>query len=592
MTCSRYLIWLPKGPAPKAERLRHVEHAGPLDGDAPAVWCASDSDFLLFPDGQGALIGQLYSKRSFTKVTQISRALSQQILATGGAVLIEDYWGSYVAVWLTPGREAYQVLRDPSLFMPCYRAETKPHHILGSDLESLEAAGCAVATIAWERVFEHLQANDTRRVDTCIQSVAELSPGARTELLPDEISETILWSPWAFTGRHDQIAPEAAPATLRRTICATISALASNYRHIVVGLSGGLDSSIVCAALAAGGHSFGALTMATKDPSGDERRYAKLVSDMTGAQLWEHFYDVDRIDFKRSVSAHLPRPVAKPFMQEIEYAYALEIEAQGFDAIFTGNGGDNVFCYLHSAAPIVDRFRTEAISKGVVRTFLDMCAVTQCDIGTMSRAMIATLASRRQTPRPASDGRLLHRHRVLETVSRPLTPYQHDEAARLPGKAGHIRLLTRIQNVIEGYERASYPPVIPVLLAQPIAETCLRIPSWAWCEGGINRSVARQAFQNALPASILRRTSKAGPDSLTAAVFELGRHHLREQLLGGVLRQYDIIDPIAVEAAIADPFTSRDQLIYRLFDLADAEAWGRSRMSKIRGNRSGGAANA
>src|SRR3546814_5705921 len=76
----------------------------------------------------------------------------------------------------------------------------------------------------------------------------------------------------------------------------------------------------------------------------------------------------------------------------------------------------------------------------------------------------------------------------------------------------------RIQNHVEGYDRGVLPPVIPALLAQPIVETCLRIPTWDWCRGGINRAIAREAFSTALPARVIARRSKSGPESLTAEV--------------------------------------------------------------------------
>src|SRR3546814_14784414 len=81
----------------------------------------------------------------------------------------------------------------------------------------------------------------------------------------------------------------------------------------------------------------------------------------------------------------------------------------------------------------------------------------------------------------------------------------------------------RIQNHVEGYDRGVLPPVIPALLAQPIVETCLRIPTWDWCRGGINRAIAREAFSTALPARVIARRSKSGPERLTAEVFEFGR---------------------------------------------------------------------
>ena len=321
--------------------------------------------------------------------------------------------------------------------------------------------------------------------------------------------------------------------------------------------------------------------MYTDDPSGDERAYARLVATRTNAPLLEHRYDVEQIDLSQSGSTHLPRPVGRQFMQEIERAYRAEVGAHGFDAIFTGNGGDNVFCYLHSAAPIVDRLRNARERGGVARTLVDMCRVTQCDLATMLRATMSLLV--RRLPRgPCPDTRLINADRQGTEWTPVLTPYLEkgvgcrDKTARLPGKRAHIDLIVRIQNHVEGYDRGILPPAIPVLLAQPIVETCLRIPTWDWCRGGINRAIAREAFSAALPAPVIARRAKSGPESLTAEVFELGRPVLRDLLLGGALRDARIIDAAAVEAALDDPAVTRSQLLYRLLELTEAEAWVRS----------------
>src|SRR3546814_3235346 len=88
-------------------------------------------------------------------------------------------------------------------------------------------------------------------------------------------------------------------------------------------------------------------------------------------------------------------------MQYIGGAYRAEVKTHGFDAIFTVNGGDNVFCYLQSAAPIVDRWRSAHVRRGVALTFVDMCRVTQCDLATMMRATFSLLV--RRSPREPGD---------------------------------------------------------------------------------------------------------------------------------------------------------------------------------------------
>ncbi|NVL78622.1 asparagine synthetase B family protein, partial [Escherichia coli] len=64
----------------------------------------------------------------------------------------------------------------------------------------------------------------------------------------------------------------------------------------------------------------------------------------------------------------------------------------------------------------------------------------------------------------------------------------------LPGKAMHVRLIVFAQSFVEGFDPRDALPTVSPLLAQPLVETCLAIPSWLWFEDGRNRVVARRAF--------------------------------------------------------------------------------------------------
>lgn len=584
MTSLRYLVCLPKYGCDHAgaAALKRCPTLSAIVQSEPVYWCNDESGVLDVGNGTTVVIGTLVAKgKNRPACGNLIDIDARRAGGPTGRHLIENYWGAYVAIEAGIDGGGHSVVRDPSGFMPCYRVDTDGHSAFASDVSALVAGGFVTAGIDWDSLFEHLQAPDVRRVRTCIEGVSELAPGfvAHKDSAPGE--ETMLWDPWAFADVRPMISADDQAEALRSVICSSISALASPFGHIMVGVSGGLDSSIVCAALAQSGARFTCLTMATADPSGDERPYARAVADALGAPLVAHIYRPEQIDPTRSASPHLPRPVGKAFMQEIERAYAEEVETRGIDAIFTGNGGDNLFCFLHSAAPIIDRLRAEGMSKGVGRTLLDMCAITECDIATMAKAVLTGLLRGARTPSP--DMRLLNPDRSRSVATRPLTPYRDGAPTRFPGRRAHIDMLLGIQNYIEGYDRTIRPPVISPLLCQPIVEACLAIPSWQWCEGGINRSLARNAFRGMLPPSIVDRTSKAGPDSLMAIVFERNRSVLREQLLGGLLRRERIIDPTAVEAALADPGASRGQLFYRLLILAEAEAWARSWTDRLAG---------
>jgi asparagine synthase (glutamine-hydrolysing) len=111
-------------------------------------------------------------------------------------------------------------------------------------------------------------------------------------------------------------------------------------------------------------------------------------------------------------------------------------------------------------------------------------------------------------------------------------------------------------------------------------EYCLSLPTWLWCEGGRNRSLARQAFARHLPAGIVERTSKGGPDSFSLSIFERHRASLRGILLDGAIAAAGLVDREAVEQALYAHQTPSASARLRLLSLADAEAWAQSWINK------------
>jgi len=145
---------------------------------------------------------------------------------------------------------------------------------------------------------------------------------------------------------------------------------------------------------------------------------------------------------------------------------------------------------------------------------------------------------------------------------------------RQSGKRDHFELIMRTRNRIHGLGVG--PRRFSPLMSQPVLEFCLGMPTWLWFEGGINRAIVRTALSGVLPPELLARTSKAGPDSFIRRAFDYHRTILRERLLDGLLERHGIIDRKEVEQALATDIASRDSIIYRLLDLAEAENWARS----------------
>ena len=133
----------------------------------------------------------------------------------------------------------------------------------------------------------------------------------------------------------------------------------------------------------------------------------------------------------------------------------------------------------------------------------------------------------------------------------------------------------RAQLHIHGLSASGLPRFSP-LASQPLREYCLGVPTWLWCQGGTNRALARAAFAASLPREIVKRTSKAGPDSFIQRSFEMHREVIRDLLMEGLLAQQRVIDRAAVDNAFHLNFRSDGEILLRLLDLAEAENWARS----------------
>jgi asparagine synthase (glutamine-hydrolysing) len=81
-------------------------------------------------------------------------------------------------------------------------------------------------------------------------------------------------------------------------------------------------------------------------------------------------------------------------------------------------------------------------------------------------------------------------------------------------------------------------------------ELCLRIPIDLWISGGRDRSIARRAFANDLPAAIVWRTAKGSIDRHGRKLFDANQPFLRELLLDGALVQRGLLDRARLAAAL------------------------------------------
>jgi asparagine synthase (glutamine-hydrolysing) len=128
----------------------------------------------------------------------------------------------------------------------------------------------------------------------------------------------------------------------------------------------------------------------------------------------------------------------------------------------------------------------------------------------------------------------------------------------------------------EQFQRASDAPSVSPFLSQPLAELCLRIPSFLSAEGGVDRLIARKAFSEELPSVVLNRIGKGHQVPWLRTMIERDGEFLRDFLLEGFLASSGVLDREKLRRTLPGEVSSGASHPGGLMDLLYAEAWARS----------------
>ncbi|MET8450810.1 asparagine synthase-related protein [Streptomyces sp. NPDC005209] len=172
------------------------------------------------------------------------------------------------------------------------------------------------------------------------RGVHAVPPGFQLEAGPDGASRTRWWTP-----PEPRLGLEEGAALLRTELDAAVRTRTGAAATISSDLSGGLDSTAVCALAAAAGAAPYALTMPSRDPGDDDLHWAKLAAaDLDQA---EHVVlPVDRVPLFYSGLLEVTGPVDEPAPTILDQPRQLaghdEMLARGSALHLTGMGGDHV----------------------------------------------------------------------------------------------------------------------------------------------------------------------------------------------------------------------------------------------------------
>lgn len=475
-------------------------------------------------------------------------------------------WGNYIE-FMADQTGGLTIRRAPITGMPLYWLEAAGGVLLFSHLELIEAFNVALS-VDEEYLRYLLSFSNFRTARTGLSGAQEILPGTALILGRGLPTTETFWSPWPHA--RESVGEGDAPMLLEQRIRTCVSAWANSRDSIVVELSGGLDSSIVAAALAQGGHAFSAATIATASPDGDERRFARAVAERCVIDLVEYVHGDAVLDLTAGPAFLAPRPATYGVLAGIDAALGSATKEMSGASIFTGIGGDNVFAINRSIMPALDALLSLGPRPRSLTALNDCARLCNATVWRAARAVWRQWRAGRDAAWPRDDGYCVRTMLPDEPLPRPWDEVVDD----LPvGKIRHVQSILRIGDFLDRPGRWYGRDVVAPLLSQPVVELCLAIPSWAWVAGGRDRAVARAAFASHLPGIVAWRRNKGRLETMCAEAFLAQRRALAPILLEGRLAREGLIDRKRVEAYLARERIEGDYDYFRLLELADIELW-------------------
>jgi asparagine synthase (glutamine-hydrolysing) len=483
------------------------------------------------------------------------------------AIRAGTLWGDYVAAFpRADGSTA--IFTSPFGQIRIYRAQAEGVHILSNSLECILAAGELHPPIDWGGLRRFIAEPEYRPAETCLDGINRVAPGCTVELART-VREQHWWTPSDHLG--EGCSTEASLGEqLSDVASACVSSWAKLFNKPMIEVSGGLDSSIIAGILSRVDSTL--ITTCPSNMEGDERHFARSLARHIDKPLVEFAVHASEFNVDGPIGPLLPQPGPHIVARHFDRLISNAAQMHGNDVFFNGGGGDNVFCFSTSAAPVADLVVQGAPLRKIASGIRDVRMLTN----STTTAVLANLV-RRLWERP-----LLNWSQDISFLSEPVMGYDHSAHPWLiaaadapPGKRRHIRLLAKAQAYGEGLVRQQDRPLVLPLLSAPIVEACLKVPSWEWIRGGQDRSLARRAFSHLLPRDIRDRRNKAGLSALFSRIFVDNRERIREEMLDGFLVGAGILDRKALDISTAADAPPRGFQHYRLIELLEVEYWTR-----------------
>ncbi len=492
----------------------------------------------------------------------LSTLIAQHRSETSLARAVVSYgWGRYVFVW-RQDNDDLRVLRDPSGALDCICWHFGTASIVTSQPpQALDLVLPTGLAIDWTVVEEIVGAVNLASDRLALSGLHAVMPGNLARI-GKTVSQEAIWTPAIFAA--DAKDWDDSPDAMVDVVDRSVTALVAAHDHIITEISGGLDSAIVAASLAASGGNTKSqfVTYFDDQPEGDERVFARAAAARCGVDIVEVHKPIAPLTVEQFEP--LGQSV-RPALHGIDMVYDADMAGRARDGratgLLTGQGGDAVFFQSPDPLVVADRVRREGV-RGL--DFAETAAVAR-----WTRHSVWTIAKHSMFPRPRSEPTKRRHHWLADVEALP------------PAKGRQVAQLANCQTFWSDCLRARSATLLHPLLTQPVIEHCLAIPTDRLTSGARDRGLARLAFANRLPLMIAQRRDKGDLSRFYALTVRASVDVLKALLVGGRLAQEGLIDADSLDHTLSDARLISDPTTNRFLILGALEVWARSWEGRI-----------
>ena len=491
------------------------------------------------------------------------------------------YWGAYLAVQLRRDGDC-AIFRDPiGMRDGVYWTHSGVYLLASEVMPWLAVAPPSGLTIDWQRIAGLLLDSATVAEKSPLSEVETLPPGSLVDVQLGRPRIQRLWSPAHFYERGHSEPLDAA--ALRGVVRRCVDSWAQAYPDAIIEVSGGLDSAIVAAAGTARCPGVRrTINFFTDHLSGDERRYARDICARCHIPLDEVFLPTGQLG--EADIQDIPIG-ARPGLSSVTLFHDKLLTriaiGHGASALFTGHGGDSVF-YQHPTAMIA---ADPSFPRRDISAYTTLAKWSKESIWTVTAHAFGLPV--RPSKRPENEA--LAALPLGDQVDRPQSEWAGNVEGLPPAKRSQITAIATDRSVIGPSSRSRALTVLHPLLSQPLVERAIATDIYLLTEGRRDRAMARRAFADMLPGSVIERRGKGALAQYFGRCMCASVPFLRDFLLDGLLVRNGVLDRVRLDAMLDRDFLMRFDCYAKLRSVIITEQWVRvwqARIDEMRSNYS------